>query len=48
MRYALSDLQLDRAIKSMLLNNPRGFRRVNDRRVLMASWGSSVQVRLGV
>ena len=47
MRYELSDYEWA-AIKPMLPNKPRGVRRVNDRRVLMASFGSCVQVRHGV
>ena len=46
MRYELSDYEWT-AIKPMLPNKPRGVRRVNDRRVSMASFGSSVQVRHG-
>ena len=46
MRYELSDYEWT-AIKPMLPNKPRGVRRVNDRRVLKASFGSCVQVRHG-
>jgi transposase len=55
MRYELSDYEWT-AIKPMLPNKQRGIRHINDRaptRSLyrgqpMASFGSSVQVRLGV
>ena len=40
MRYELSDYEWT-AIKPMLPNKPRGVRRVNDRRVQMASSGCS-------
>ena len=46
MRYELSDYELT-AIKPMFPNKPRGVRRVNDRRVLNASFEPSVQVRHG-
>jgi hypothetical protein len=45
MRCELSDYQW--TIKPMALNKPRGVWRVNDRRVLKASFGSYVEVRHG-
>ncbi len=47
MRYELSDYDWT-AIKPMLPNKPRGIRRVMTVACSMASFGSSVQVRLGV
>ena len=46
MRYELSDYEWT-AIKPMLPNKPRGVRRVNDRRVLKASFGFCALVRHG-
>jgi hypothetical protein len=46
MRYELSDCELT-AIKPTLPNNPRGVRRVNDRRVLKAPSGFYVRARRG-
>ena len=46
MRYELSDYEWI-AIKPMLPNKPRGTRCVNDRRVLMASFGFCALVRHG-
>ena len=47
MRYELADFEWT-AIKPMLPNKPRGVPRVNDRRVRMASSGSSDQEHPGV
>ena len=46
MRYELSDFEWA-AIKPLLPNKSRGVRRVNDRRVSMASFGSCVQAHHG-
>jgi len=46
-RYELSDYEWS-VIKPMLPNKPRGVPRVDDCRVLVASFGSRDQVRHGV